>query len=197
MLTKIVLSRSEIGKEVYLNGWSPSTLEFILGQMLFAMMISAAAVVIEYTLRNQYLAAEIGQSDSESLVAGFRRMLRGICDGDLLLDNALQVQDSKSCLNRLLSTSEDLKGVAFKDLLVQDGDEQQRFRDFIAKQPYTDIQVESTPQCLRVSLQSSFTARIGVDLYHVSLPHLYGCNEAYHLFAARERSRSFFFFSQG
>ncbi|CAE7487945.1 ISA3, partial [Symbiodinium necroappetens] len=42
------------------------------------------------------------------------------------------------------------------------------------------------PACLRVSLCSAAATRVGVDVYHVALPCLYGSEEVYHLLALKE-----------
>ena len=91
-----------------------------------------ASLVLEFTLR-QRLAAELQQSDAESMVSGFRAVLRGVCDGELLLDGNGRIQEGMGALQHLLSKTYDLKGTAFAELLVKDGEERERFEDFISR----------------------------------------------------------------
>ena len=114
--------------------------------------------------------------DSESMVSSFRPMLRGVCDGELLLDEHLQIIGNGDCLTKLLMTH-NISG-DFEQLLVE-GD-CARFRHFIA-----DIHLNSaqaTPPCLGLSLQLD-EVRVVVDLFHL-------LGEARHLLAFREDAES-------
>ena len=42
-------------------------------------------------------------------------MLKGVCDGDLLLDSNMRIHGQASCLRRLLATKEDMRGGSCKD----------------------------------------------------------------------------------
>ncbi|CAL1168936.1 unnamed protein product, partial [Cladocopium goreaui] len=116
---------------------------------------------------------------SESMVTSFRRVLRGVCDGEVLLDSKLRISGKAGCLQTLLMTGAgDFENKNFEELLVED--ERERFRSFmLAPEPSNS----SAPPCLRVSLKRSNSYRVGVDLFHV--PHQLG-EETYHLVALRE-----------
>ncbi|CAE7193223.1 klhl36 [Symbiodinium sp. CCMP2592] len=149
----------------------------------FAMLIIVISVVLERTLRDR-VAAQFKNADAESMISGFRQMLRGVCDGEVLLDGGFRIQEGTSCLNRLLCSSECLDKTIFQDLLVQDSDELERFRKFISQPPKVDNSAAQLPaQCLRLSLQCAASQRVGVDAYHVALQHLFGCEGSYHLLA--------------
>jgi len=149
----------------------------------FAMLIIVISVVLERTLRDR-VAAQFKNADAESMISGFRQMLRGVCDGEVLLDDGFRIQEGASCLNRLLSSSECLDKTIFQDLLAQDSDELERFQKFISQPLNIDNSAAQLPaQCLRLSLQSSASQRAGVDAYHVALQHLFGCEGSYHLLA--------------
>ena len=60
-------------------------------------------------------------------------MLRGVCDGEVLLNGSLQVEGSSRCLSRLLSRKEQLEGKRFQDFLLKDDEEQRRFNEFISR----------------------------------------------------------------
>ena len=61
------------------------------------------------------------------MVGGFRRMLRGICDGEVLLNGQLKIQGSGVCLNTILSTSGNFGDKSFLELLVDSEEEHDRF----------------------------------------------------------------------
>ena len=165
-----------------LHGKEFHVLEFAFDHGAFAILVIIFCVVLEQTLRDR-LAAQFRNSDAESMISAFRQMLRAVCDGEVLLDDNLRIQEGAGCLNRLLSSSDCLDNKIFPDLLLQDSDELERFQKFIS-QP---LDFDSSPArllpapCLRLSLQTSNSQRAGVDVYHVSLQHLSGCDGSYHL----------------
>ncbi|CAE7674121.1 ISA3, partial [Symbiodinium pilosum] len=133
--------------------------ETILSQLLYGLVISMASLVLEFTLR-QRLAAELQQSDAESMVSGFRAVLRGVCDGELLLDGKGRIQEGMGALQHLLSKTYDLKGTAFAELLVKDGEERGRFEDFISRRSDASQVCQGAPQGLRMSLCSHYLQRV-------------------------------------
>lgn len=54
----------------------------------------------------------------------------GVCDGDVLLDNHMNVAQESHCLKHLILTDVSLKGKSFEHLLVDD-EQLVRFREFI------------------------------------------------------------------
>ena len=104
-------------------------------------------------------------------------------------DGQLKIQGRGACLNQILSTNGDFVDKPFVELLVESEEEHSRFHDFIATSAKTcaapDMQ-SGMPPCLRVSLQSKSSTRVGVDLFHVSLSNLYGSGDSYHLLALRQ-----------
>ena len=169
----------EAGRYFALRGWDSAAAEFLSYQFVCTMLIIAASVVHEDTLRER-LSAQFRHVDAESMISSFRTLLRGICDGEILLDENMRIQDGGTGLNRLLETSGSLEGREFEEVLVQDADEKDRFHNFIST---GEPVVSGAPPCLRVSLRPS--GRLGVDLFHVAVPHLYGCKGAYHLLAMK------------
>ena len=147
-------------------------------QLTVLIFILFAAGLVELNSRSR-IAVTL---QSESMVSSFRRVLRGVCDGEVLLDSKLKISGKSGCLQTLLMKGgQDFKNKSFEELLVED--ERERFRSFML-----DVEVPlnsdiSAPPCLRVSLKRSGGFRIGVDLFHV--PHQLG-EETYHLVALRE-----------
>eukprot|EP00439_Symbiodinium_sp_Y106_P042767 s942_g5.t1 len=96
-------------------------------------------------------------------------MLRGVCDGEVLLNGSLEINGSSRRLSCLLSTQEELEGRSFQSLLLQEEDEQRRFNEFISRPSGSS---EGMPACLRVSLCNAAATRVGVDVYHEEVYHL-------------------------
>ena len=148
-----------------------------LVQISLPLIILVAVGLVEFPTRSR-LAMLI---DSEAVISSFRRMLRGVCDGELILDENFQIIGNTDSLTRLLM-SRDISG-DFEQLLVE-GD-RGRFRHFIAN--VTQNPAQPTPPCLRLSLQLD-EVRVAVDLFHVRVSPLLG--EALHLLAFREDAES-------
>ena len=163
------------------HGKEFNVIEFAFDHGAFAILVIISSVVLEQTLRDR-LAAQFRNLDAESMISAFRQMLRAVCDGEVLLDDNLRIQEGAGCLNRLLSSSDCLDKKFFPDLLFQDSDELERFQKFILQPLDLDSSPARLPApCLRLSLQSSDSQRAGVDVYHVTLQHLAGCEGSYHL----------------
>ena len=165
----------------------------VMSACVQALVYMAIPLFFDFAVR-EWIAASFQSQDSDSLIAGFRRMLKGICDGELLLDGNFQICGTAPCLQRLLSSSEDFAGRSFPDLLVDD-DARKLLNDFLAPAAATsdaDEGAESgkrlpssegaAPRCLRVPLRAPSGQTISVDVFHVSLPStLYGESTSYHL----------------
>ena len=150
----------------------------------FALVeIVAASLFIDRTVRAR-IQAHLHAEDAETLVSSFRKLLRGVCDGEVLLDDRCRVKEESSCLKHLILTDVSLKGKAFEDLLA---DEQGRFREFITASTVTQAH-PTHPVGLRVSLRDSAGIRVGADIYHVPVPG--HSHEPYHLLAFKEDSES-------
>ena len=115
-------------------------------------------------------------------------MLRGICDGEVLLDSHMNVAQESECLKHLILTSVSLRGRSFVHLLVDE--EQPRFSEFIESSTTAlyaaDLKTSSLPLCLRVSFRGSAGIRVAADIYHVPVCGLFGSNKPYHLIAFKE-----------
>ena len=184
---QVCTSAAEVLFCLLAQGCTQQTAALAFGQGFLMITNCTLSAMLETCLRDNY-ATRFRSEDAEAMIEAFRRMLRGICDGELLLDDALNIQGHSSCLNRLLLTSVDFRDKPFTELLVASEEEHTRFNNFIAASAKAIPKPEaSTPPCLRVSLQSkSKGARVGVDLFHVSLSGLYGSDRPHHLLALRQ-----------
>eukprot|EP00438_Fugacium_kawagutii_P015551 Skav228562 [mRNA] locus=scaffold4568:40948:42633:+ [translate_table: standard] len=162
----------------------------LLQQLTILAFIIVLAGIMEFNDRSRIALL----TNSESMVLSFRRVLRGVCDGEVLLDSKLRISGQAGCLQTLLMTpNSDFSNRRFDELLVEDDkDEHERFRSFMSEPVVSSI---SAPPCLRVSLKtgifgplsSTCPFRLGVDLFHV--PLMLG-EETYHLLALKQDSES-------
>jgi len=132
------------------------------------------------------IRAQFHGSDAESLMVSFRQLLRGVCDGEVLLDSNLRIHSVSDCLKHLLMSSTNMHGKSFQQLL--DPADLQKFREFVETSASQTEQKSSTPSCLHVSLLGAASTRIPVYLYHVPIFKLYGSHDPYHLIALKEDS---------
>ncbi|CAE7773654.1 unnamed protein product, partial [Symbiodinium necroappetens] len=175
------------------------TLWLVLFHVCLNVLVSCALpVIFEFAVR-EWIVASFQSQDSDSLIAGFRQMLKGICDGELLLDGNFQICGTAPCLQRLLSSSDDFAGRSFPDLLADD-DARKLLNNFLAPAAATSDADEgaeggkrlqssagAAPRCLRVPLRAPSGQAISVDVFHVPLPpSLYGESTAYHLLALKQ-----------
>ncbi|CAE7515408.1 unnamed protein product [Symbiodinium natans] len=70
---------------------------FFLHLFYQSVMAVLFAVVTETTHRERILAF-VNSQDADSLVSAFRKMLKGVCDGDLLLDTGSRLKITFSSL---------------------------------------------------------------------------------------------------
>eukprot|EP00913_Durusdinium_trenchii_P009210 g8658.t1 len=154
----------------------------------FAIHIACMAF-IDVVLR-QRINAQLETADAESLVSSFRRMLRSVCDGEVLLDGQMNVAQESEGLKHLILTTVNLKGRSFERLLIDE--ECTRFTKFIqsSTEAFLTPKPAVPPVCLRTSLRGSAGIRVAADVFHVPIPGLFGAAEPYHLLAFKEDTES-------
>ncbi|CAL1168547.1 unnamed protein product, partial [Cladocopium goreaui] len=121
-----------------------------------------------------------GLLDAHLMVAGFRKMLKGISDGEFLTDSNFNIHGDAKCLENLLALNAELTGTSFLSWLWDDK-EQHAFQQFV----WTDKEEESAPGCLRIHLRNSKGQSVALDACHVKVPDLFGAVQ-YHLIALKE-----------
>ena len=120
------------------------------------------------------------------MMAGVQKILKGLCDGSLVLDSKMVVRGSPSCLQRLLSTQKDFEGTDFGSLI--DCPKSKEKFDTLVRTSVTSAEA-APPSCLRVSL-SDGDQRVPVDVFHAVLPGLFGAEEPHHILALVEDTAS-------
>ncbi|CAE7458496.1 unnamed protein product [Symbiodinium natans] len=169
---------------------------WFLFQQGFQLVLNILVPAVLEKINRDRIAASFQSKDSDALISGFRQMLRGICDGDLLLDGDFKISGSAGCLKRILETTRDFVGEPFPDLIDKsDKDALVMFDDFLTRStPKTaseeSEQQQSTPPCLRVALKSPSGRTVPVDVFHVCLPNLFGTDSVHHLLALTEDSEA-------
>ncbi|CAK9057996.1 Reverse transcriptase domain-containing protein [Durusdinium trenchii] len=165
---------------------------FTFVQIFILVITIASSMFIDMGLRGR-IYAQLDTADAESLLSSFRRVLRGVCDGDVLLDSQMNVDQESQCLRHLILTDVSLKGKSFEHLLVDD-EQLTRFRKFIEASndiyQAPDTEDSAPPLCLRVSFRDSAGIRVAADIYHVPVPGLFGAQDPYHLIAFKEDPES-------
>ena len=165
-----------------LNRW------FLLQQICQFGVSIAIPNFVNWTLKAR-ISAAFKSKDADALSFGFRQVLRGICDGDLLLDSNFQMCGNATCLQRLLGSNEAFAGRLFPDL-IDGADARKKFHKFVASADLSTGEAcydggEATPHCLRVPLKAPSGRIVKVDVFHVSLPGLYG-EESHHSLSMKE-----------
>ena len=183
---QVVFTVAEIGTYFLFFGKTGVQWELLaVGQFVTLANHVVCGVFIDRVLR-QRIKAMLEKGDAESLVSSFRRMLRGVCDGEVLLDSQMNVAQESDALKHLILTSVSLVGRSFERLLADE--EHKPFKDFVESSMDTLAMPKKsavTP-CLRVSFRGSAGIRVAADIFHVPVPGLYGASEPYHLIAFKE-----------
>ena len=143
--------------------------------VLFLHLFTASVVAwMNYAIQCS-IVDKIESNDDRSLLLGFRKVLKGVCDGNLVLDshNLTVVDDSRS-LEQLLKSDKKLVDSKFLDLFL-DTDSRQRFVQFLNAQSSNipgNLEGNSEPTMplgFRVRLQGA-QGPVSVDVFCTRLP---------------------------
>ncbi|CAE7365950.1 unnamed protein product [Symbiodinium sp. CCMP2592] len=164
---------------------------FLCAQAAILFLACGVAILVQERARAS-VRASLQSANANLSLEGFQRVLRSVCDADVLLDDGFNIVGDNTRLRRVLATPTDLEGVKFTDLLDQDG--KTEFEKFVRKScsasqsPPEKEEKErscSIPPCLRVSLPSAYS-RVGVDIFHVPVPRFLDAAGPLHLLAFTE-----------
>ncbi|CAK9007137.1 Reverse transcriptase domain-containing protein [Durusdinium trenchii] len=149
------------------------------------VLILATGSFIDLALRRQTYAV-LDTAHAESLLVGFRKMLRGICDGEALLDSHMNVAQESECLKHLILTTVSLEGRSFEELLLET--ERPRFRHFIQSSASSSSASSGAPPfCSRLLFRGAAGIGVAADVYHVPIWGLFGgATQPHHLIAFKE-----------
>ena len=164
--------------------WTCHWLGQATGTKLVALLLSVLFSAATEQAARWLVQAELS---AQTLVDGFRGVLRACLDGDMILDSSFVVEETTAGIERLLHASKDeLVGVSFLDFLDQHDAE--AFQKFVQRPSCFNCpsrKPHHVPPCLRVSIRSPSSTVVLVDIFHLRLPALVGSHER-HLLAIRE-----------
>eukprot|EP00438_Fugacium_kawagutii_P031873 Skav224126 [mRNA] locus=scaffold2427:383655:385079:- [translate_table: standard] len=162
-----------------LIGFANVTPYLILTQMISYLIVGGVIAFAVLSIRSS-IAAKLDSGEVTSLMRGFQQVLRGVCDGDLIVDRrTMTIVDDASCLERVLKSSKKLSNSNFLDFFL-DSESRQKFSKFLEA---TDTE-SSMPRGLRVSLQGA-RGPVSMDLFCTALPR-FGAASDYCLLAMKE-----------
>eukprot|EP00438_Fugacium_kawagutii_P027412 Skav212001 [mRNA] locus=scaffold304:113606:117411:+ [translate_table: standard] len=163
--------------------WQIVGFETVTPMMAYASLTwnSGFGVLIVFMLSTikASIAAKRETHESSSLMLGFQKVLRGVCDGDVVLQrSSCNIAEDAACLERLLKCGRKLQHTNFLDLFL-DAESRDAFQKFLD----ADVTEESLPTGLRVSLQGA-NGPVSMDLFHTKIPRDGGSD--YSLLAMKE-----------
>ena len=135
-------------------GFSNVTPELVWSTLVSHATVTWMVFWVSHALQSS-IARKLESDDASSLLLASRHVLKGVCDGDLVLDRRshLIVEDA-SPLERLLHAREKLSGRNFLDLFL-DADGRQRFLHFLQSEAAPKASKAAIPPCLRIALQGA------------------------------------------
>ena len=161
---------------------------FLCGQAVILSLTCGVSIMAQDWART-CIKASFQSADAHLSLEGFQRVLRSVCDADVLLNEGFNIVGDNTRLRRVPATPTDLQGVNFTDLLDQE--EKEQFENFVkmscsaSQIPEEREESCSIPPCLRVSLPSAYS-RVGVDIFHVLVPRFLDAAGPLHLLAFTE-----------
>jgi hypothetical protein len=153
----------------FLIGFEKLTPIIIFSTLTSHFVVAITLVLVIHNIRSN-IAARQNSGSASSLMLGFRHVLRGVCDGDFLLDrSSCYILDDASCLERLLKSKKKLSESNFLDLFM-DAESRLNFLNFLnAQDPSEMSTIPRIPRGLRVSLQGA-DGPVSLDLFHTRIP---------------------------
>eukprot|EP00438_Fugacium_kawagutii_P023923 Skav232940 [mRNA] locus=scaffold3689:10243:11682:- [translate_table: standard] len=160
-----------------LVGFAKMTPVMVLMPVVSYIVLGGVSTLTVLNIQSN-IASKLDSGEATSLMLGFRSVLRGVCDGDVVLDRrTMTIVDDATCLERLLKSQRRLSNSNFLDTFL-DSDGREQFSKFLAEDAETGI-----PRGLRVSLQGA-RGPVSVDLFSTALPRSGGSD--YCLLAMKE-----------
>ncbi|CAJ1404278.1 unnamed protein product [Effrenium voratum] len=159
---------------------------FVFREICVATSLIALSSFLETCISSQ-IEAHFESAEAGSMLTAFRRLLRGVCDGEVLLDSQMRIQGEPQCLKHMLMISTALHGKSFENFLGED--EKRNFAQLIASSG-DESKEASLPLCVRACLRGANDVKVRVDMFHVQVPQYWGAGDRYHLVALREDSET-------
>ena len=152
----------------------------LLASTLVSHTAACGVVTFIVLAMQSHIAGKLDSRDVSSLLVASRRVLRGVCDGDLVLDSRNHnIVDDGSSLERLLKTPKKLADTSFLDLFL-DPEGRHNFLQFLRSET-APRQSKGIPPCLRIALQGA-EGPVSTDVFCTSVA---AGGEEYYLLALR------------
>ncbi|CAE7332145.1 unnamed protein product [Symbiodinium natans] len=139
---------------IYFRGSSQLNSAVVFCHVVQLLMRIMVLSLIEMAVRS-YLGSNQKLEEAHCMIAGFQQILKGMCDGSLLLDEQLRVHGPTSSLQQLLMDRKDFAGIDFESLIM-DAQGREQFAAFIQASCAAagEPAAMSAPSCLRLALKS-------------------------------------------
>ncbi|CAE7029136.1 unnamed protein product [Symbiodinium sp. CCMP2456] len=85
---------------------------FLCGQSVILSLVCGVAIMVQEWART-CIKASFQSADAHLSLEGFQRVLRSVCDADVLLDDSFNIVGDDTRLRRVLATPTNLKGMRF------------------------------------------------------------------------------------
>jgi len=153
----------------------------LLASTLVSNTAACGVVTFIVFAMQSHIEGKLDSKDISSLLVASRKVLRGVCDGDLVLDSRNHnIVDDGSSLERLLKTPKKLVDTSFLDLFL-DPEGRQHFLQFLRSETAEKKQSQGIPPCLRIALQGA-EGPVSTDVFCTSVA---AAGEEYYLLALR------------
>lgn len=160
MVQSVVFLDCKVTVPVYIFGatvvtlkhwhWTGFVLPSLVWHVAFAGMMACVVFAMQY-----HIAAKLESEDVSSLLLASRCVLRGVCDGDVVLDcRTHRILEDSTSLERLLNVKRKLSGSNFLDLFL-DADGRQQFLQFLQSEALPQQRKAAIPPCWRIVLQGA------------------------------------------
>ena len=160
MVQSVVFLDCKVTVPVYIFGSAVVTLKqwhwmgFVLSSLVwhvtFAGMMTCVVLAMQY-----HIATKLESDDVSSLLLASRCVLRGVCDGDVVVDCCThRILEDSTSLERLLNVKRKLSESNFLDLFL-DADGRQQFLQFLQSEVLPQERKAAIPPCLRIVLQGA------------------------------------------
>lgn len=182
-----------------LIGFANMTPILVWGSIVPNLCVAAVMPLSVHVMRST-IAAKLDSGDASSLMMGFRQILRGVCNGDFVLDpRTMTIVDDARCLERVLKSNRRYSNCNFLELFL-DSESRDRFSQFLGSGDREDREEPEDPdddtdepdpfrmpRGLRVSLQGG-DGPVSMDLFYTKVPRFGSSRSSsdYYLFALKE-----------
>ena len=150
---------------------TPMMMYSLIWHLCAAIIVAVVVHTIQCNIQDK-----LESQDASSLLMGFQNVLKGVSDGNVVLDrNSFTLVDDTNSLEQFLKSDKKLADTNFLDLFL-DSESRQSFRKFLITESAPNSSHGTMPRCFRVCLQGSH-GHVSADIFCTGLPNYGSCNE--------------------